>query len=394
MEIKNRVYWIGAMDPQLRTFDIVLKTENGTTYNSYLIKGENKIALIETVKRNFADFLLSKLEKLIDPYELDYIILNHLEPDHSGALSEVLNKANNAKVVISKNGRHFLKNIINKDIDYIVVEEGDTIELGGKTLRFISAPFLHWPDSMFTYLEEDRILFTCDFLGAHYCDERLFDDLMPDFTHSFKYYFQHILRPFKEYVLKALDKIEQIEIEMVCPSHGPIIRKNIKKWMEIYRELSTIRDSKEKEIVIFYVSNYGNTEKMAKEIANGVLSNGVKVSLVDILGVDNINNILDKVESSDALIIGSPTINGGLLKPVSDVISSLALIKVKGKIGAAFGSYGWSGEAVDIIEELLRRLKLKLPIKGIKAILIPNDKDLENCREFGKSIAKEVKNPI
>lgn len=383
------VWWVGAVDPDLRVFDIIMRAEHGTSYNSYLVKGTKSIALIETVKHEFWEDFLQKIHTLIDPSQINYIILNHMEPDHSGSISELLKLAPQAKVVVSKTGEHFIKNILNYDANLLKVGDGDSLDLGGKTLQFISAPFLHWPDSMFTYLTEDQILFDCDFLGAHYADPRLFGDLNnSDFLHDFKYYFDHIMRPFKKYVVQALDKLENFSLKQVAPGHGPVIQQDIPKYLAYYRRWST-ENAEENKVIIAYVSAYGNTAKLAGRLAEGVAGTGIKAEVYN-LEQTPVTELVDKVESCKGLLVGSPTINGDAVKPVHDLLSSLATLNLKGKLGAAFGSYGWSGEAVPILESRMAGIKFKVINSTVKPILIPTDADYQNAVEFGKAFGQAV----
>lgn len=390
VKVKEGLYWIGALDPERRVFDVIMPLERGTTYNSYLIEAQ-KPTIVETVdiKPKAQEEFFANLKALLDPKDLAYIVLNHLEPDHSGALERLLTEAPKAKVVVSKSGEHFVKNLLNREIDLLKMQDGDTLDLGGKTLRFIIAPFVHWPDTMLTYLVEDRILFPCDFLGCHFCDERLFDDLVDDFSHYFRYYFNTIMRPYKEYAFKAVEKLGSLKIDIIAPSHGPILRTTPQRYIDLYREWSAPKPRVKKRALIFYASAYGNTAKMAREIASGVEEEGVEVALFNLEEVAP-TEVLEEIEEADALIVGSPTFVGDAIKPIWELLASLTTIKVKGKVGAAFGSYGWSGEAVGLIEERLRNLKFKVPEPGARAILAPTNEDLENCCEFGRKIARSI----
>ncbi len=388
VEIKKDIYWTGVLDPDLRLFDILLHTEHGTTYNSYLVKGE-KIAVIDTAKGRFYEQFVSNIKCLVEPEDIDYIVCNHMEPDHSGSLSRFLREAKNARVVVSTTGEHFVNNIVNAEVNALKMGDGDVLDLGGKTLRFIFAPFLHWPDTMFTYVVEDKVLFPCDVFGSHYCDGRLYDDLVGDFGQEFRYYYQGIMRPFKEKVLQAVDKIRDLEIEIIAPSHGPILRSDPWKYVNQYVKWSTPSPAEVKRILIFYASAHGNTKMMAEEIGKGAAVDGVEVQIFDVSETD-IADVLDRIEVSQALIIGSPTINGDAVKPIWDLLSSLATISLRGKVGAAFGSYGWSGEAVGMIEDRLKRLKFKVPRPGLRFMLVPTAEELEICREFGRKIAESL----
>jgi flavorubredoxin len=383
--IREGIYWTGVLDPDLRLFDILFPTEGGTTYNSYLVQGE-KIAVIDTAKGRCYDQFLSNVSSLVDPEDVDYIICNHMEPDHSGSLAAFLEEAKNARVVVSRTGEHFVSNILNADVNPLKMGDGDAIDLGGKTLRFVSAPFLHWPDTMFTYAVEDKVLFSCDVFGSHYCDERMFDDLVGDFSGEFEYYYQGIMRPFKEKMLEAMDKIKDLDIEVIAPSHGPILRTDPWKYVTQYVEWSTPSPAEAKKVLIFYASAHGNTKMMANEVAKGANIDGVEVELFDLTETAP-GDVLDRIETSQALIIGSPTINGDAVKPVWDLLSGLATIKLRGKVGAAFGSYGWSGEAVGMIEDRLKSLKFRIPEPGVKFTLVPTAEELKSCRDFGARIA-------
>ena len=383
--IREGIYWTGVLDPDLRLFDILFPTEGGTTYNSYLVQGE-KTAVIDTAKGRCYDQFLSNVRSLVDPEDVDYIICNHMEPDHSGSLAAFLKEAKNARVVVSRTGEHFVSNILNADVNPLKMGDGDVLDLGGKTLRFVSAPFLHWPDTMFTHAVEDKVLFSCDVFGSHYCDERMFDDLVGDFSGEFEYYYQGIMRPFKEKMLEAVDKIKDLDIEIIAPSHGPILRTDPWKYVTQYVEWSTPFPAEAKKVLIFYAAAHGNTKMMANEVAKGANIDGVEVELFDLTETAP-GDVLDRIETSQALIIGSPTINGDAVKPVWDLLSSLATIKLRGKVGAAFGSYGWSGEAVGMIEDRLKSLKFRILEPSVRFTLVPTAEELKSCREFGARIA-------
>ncbi|MGD8353073.1 MAG: FprA family A-type flavoprotein [Pseudomonadota bacterium] len=390
IELAPGVHWIGAIDRDIRVFDVIMKAEQGTTYNSYLVQGTKSCALIETVKARFYDPYLATIRTLVDPAQIDYIVMNHTEPDHSGSLGMILAEAQSAKVVSSKNGVPFIKGILNRDIDVQVAQDGDSIDLGGVTLEFIQAPFLHWPDTMFTFVPEHGILFPCDFLGSHFSDERMFDDLVDDFSHSRRYYFDHIIRPFKEFAVKAMDRISDLPIRMIAPSHGPILRTDLDKYIGEYRGWCAVpKKGDGPRVLVFYASSYGNTRKMAESVADGCREAGGEVTVFD-LEVTDASSILDEVEAADALAVGSLTINGDAVKPVWDFLSSLATLKLRGKAGAAFGCFGWSGEAVKYIEERFKAIKLKVPVEGVRAKFMVTSEDLDACRELGKKLTESV----
>ena len=398
VELAPGVHWVGALDPHLRNFDIILKTANGTTYNSYVVRGDNGVAVIDTVKESFADVFFQRLESVASYGEITTIVLNHLEPDHSGALPELLKRAPQAKVYLSSRAQMMLKALLKptgeKPPEYIPVTTDDTVDLGGRTLRFLHTPYLHWPDTQCTYLAGDGILFSGDVFGCHFCDERLFNDQVGDFRFSFEYYYAHIMRPFRENVLDALALIEPLNLRLIAPAHGPILRHLPRDYVQRYRELAMPRlfneARSEKTLVVFYISAYGNTRHMAEALAAGADGiGGVRVSLYDLEGGEA-GIFTDLVEEADGLAFGSPTINGDAVKPIWDLLSSLTTVNVKGKLGAAFGSYGWSGEAVRLIEDRLRGLKLRVPVEGLRLKLVPDEKELEQCRQLGETLARHL----
>ncbi|MGL5357052.1 MAG: FprA family A-type flavoprotein, partial [Cetobacterium sp.] len=276
-ELKKDIYWVGSLNPDLKVFDIIMETNFGTTYNSYLVKGDKKIALFETVKEiKFPEFL-KRLKTCVDDISsIDYIVLNHTEPDHSGSVGKLLDLAPNAKVVGSKNTIQFLKEILNKEFYHIVVDEGDSISLGNKTLKFIMAPFLHWPDSMYTYIEEDKILVTCDSFGSHYSFEELLLSKLPlqkqkDYKVALRYYYTSIFSPFRKYVLEGIEKIKDLKLDMIFPGHGPILDVDIDKIIETYKNWATLKNPNDfKTVIIPYVTSYGYTRELAEEIEKGI----------------------------------------------------------------------------------------------------------------------------
>ncbi len=390
LPIADGIDWVGTLDPQLRRFDVIMQAEHGTTYNSYLVQGSEKTALIDANKAIFADTFLDTLGSFIDPAKIDYIVLNHLEPDHSGALAQLLEVAPNAVVYATKPGLNFAGNIVNREFPCVAVKDGDLLDLGDKKLRFIIAPYVHWPDTMMTYEESQGILFSCDFLGAHYCDDRMFNDLVENYEYSFHYYFQVIMRPFKEHVRYALDQIEGLDLNMVCPSHGPMLRSNVQSYLDRYRKWSVKPAPREKKkLLVFYASSYGNTEKMATEIAEGARDAGADVAVFDLVGVE-LHLIPDEVENAEGIAVGTCTINGDALEHTWELLASMATISIKKKVGAAFGSYGWSGEGPKMLTERMKGLKLRVPLDPLRIKLVPTDEDLAACREYGKALAAEL----
>lgn len=401
-QITDSVYSVGVLNPNLRIFDIVMCTEYGTSYNSYIVKGKNKTALIETCHSSFVDNYVKNLQEICSLDSIDYIILNHNEPDHSGSLAELLQYVPNAKIVISQAGSIYIKNITNKtDFPIQVVKDGDTIDLGGDTvLKFISAPFLHWPDTMFTWFEKENVLFSCDFLGAHFCEQHVLDTniVYEDYyKDAFKYYYNCIMGPFREYVQKGLQKIKDLDIKFACTSHGPVLTKEkfLPYALEKYDEWSSENKNDILQIPIFYCTAYGNTEIMAKEIKKGMMSyfdgqnKQVDITLHD-LSYENIDDMSNLLNNSDAFLLGSPTINKNAVPPIWQLLSHVDAINCRNKPVATFGSYGWSGEAIPQINSYLENLKYKVFESGLKAVFVPSEQEIKNAFEFGYNFAKTI----
>jgi flavorubredoxin len=390
------VFWIGALDPQLRVFDVILKTANGTTYNAYCVRGETGVAVIDTVKAEYADTFFERLEQVARYDEISVIVLNHLEPDHTGALPELMRRAPQARLYISVKAQTMLKGLLkSEDLAFTPVDTGDAVDLGGRTLTFLNTPFLHWPDTQCTYLNEEGMLFSGDVFGCHFCDSRLFNDRVGDFRFSFEYYYQHIMRPFREHVRHGLGLIEPLELKLIAPAHGPILRDAPRTYVQRYRQLAAPLLHNEaadraKTLVIFYISSYGNTALMAQAVRDGAESiDGVRASLYDLQGGE-VAPFVDLIEEADGIVFGSPTINGDAVKPIWDLLSSLAVVNIKDKLGAAFGSYGWTGEAVSMLEDRLRGLKLRVPVTGVRVKLIPTGEELARCYEFGRQLSDHL----
>lgn len=393
LEVTPDVTWIGILDPDIVTFDIVMETKYGTTYNSYFINAEKK-AIIETAKEKFTDTYLAKIKQVTNLDEIQYIILDHTEPDHSGALKHLIELAPQATVVGSGQALNYLQDITGKPFKSLRVKDGDTLSLGNKTLRFIGAPNLHWPDTIYTYLVEDQILFTCDSFGAHFCHEAMFDDLVGNYDDAFTYYFDVILKPFSKFMLKAIEKIRPLEIRMICPGHGPILRSTWSKAIDISEALSRqfmeLNAEKTNHILVTYVSAYGFTKEMAEKIKEGVVSAGnLSVETVDIESI-LLGDLEQKLTQSNAIIIGSPTINQNTLLPVYRLFAMINPIRDRGKLATAFGSYGWSGEAVKIIEANLRALKLNVIQESLATKFFPHNEVASGYIEFGKKFGEQV----
>lgn len=389
-EIRPGVYWLGARHPELKVFDELFPTRNGTTYNAYFVRGEEKTALIDTVKAPFAGDYLERVKSLSAGRPVDYVVVNHAEPDHSGALEKVLDLYPEAVVLCTRPGENFLRQLFNRPMKTRVVADGEEIDLGGRTLQFVHAPYLHWPDTMFTVLPQERLVFSCDAFGAHYCaEEGLYDDEVPDFSGEFSFYFDTIVRPFKEKVREALAKVENLPIDMILPSHGPLLRRDVQAKIEAYRRWSALPPDGGKRALLLTLSPHGNTRDMAVFVRQGLESKGVEVEERAIIQVES-QELRDLLERSDALVVATPTINRDAPPPVWQALSLLSTVTPRGKVGAVFGSYGWSGEAVKMVEERLAGLKYQLPVSGVHFRFKPTDEDQQACRQFGEKVGEAI----
>lgn len=391
LKAMDNLYYVGVLDKDLKVFDIIMTTEYGTTYNSYILKGKNKTVLFETVKDKFYDEFMSNLNEVCNPADIDYIVVNHTEPDHTGSLRRVLEQAKNATVLGSQTAITFLKEIINEPFPHQAVTEKDSFDIGGMTLNFLSVPMLHWPDSMFTWVPESGMLFTCDSFGCHYADDRIFNDKMgdgADFTPAYKYYFDNIMGPYcYPHMLKALDKIKDLNIKFIGNGHGPVLRSDIPHYIEMYRKWSQPTPEHAKVVAIPYVSAYGYTASLARSIEKGLHDGGIQhVELFDLV-TDSMESAKAAVEAADGILLGSPTLVGDALPPIYEVMLGLNPVIHRGKFAGAFGSYGWSGEAVHNVTSRLEDLRMNLPLPGLRIRLKPTDGDLEAARKFGEDFA-------
>lgn len=404
IDITGDVKWVGVLDYDIRTFDIVMQTDFGTTYNSYFINADKK-AVVEVAKEKFWETYINKLQSVTRPDEIQYIILDHTEPDHSGSLRRLLQAAPSATVVGSGNAIRYLEDIVNMTFRSLAVKDGDTLDLGNKTLKFIGAPNLHWPDSIYTYLVEDKVLFTCDSFGTHYCSNEMFSNLTEEYLKTFKYYFDVILKPYSKFMVKAIEKIRPLNIDFICTGHGPVHRENSKDVVDLTEKYSNeylkkTEDRTKRNILIAYISAYGYTKTAAEYIASGILeTSDFKVDIVDIENIDS--GTLDaKLTASNGILIGSPTINQNTLMPVYKLFALINPVRDRGKLGGAFGSYGWSGEASKIILENLKNLKLRIIDEAATFKFSPEGIKEEPLKEFGRKFAKkfteecdQIKNP-
>jgi len=392
IKVMDDVYWVGAVDWNVRNFHgFTYTTHRGTTYNAYLIV-DDKIALVDTVYTPYAGEMIDRVREIVSPEEIDYIIANHVEMDHSGAIGEVLKKTPEAKVVGTARCRQGLMKHYFGEWDFQVVKTGDEIDLGGRSLRFIEAPMLHWPDTMFTYIEKDALLLPNDAFGQHLATSERFDDEVDEnilMAEAAKYY-ANILWPLSPLVIKKIEEIQQLKlkINMIAPSHGVIWRRNPTKILEAY--LRWAKGEAENRILVVYDTMWGSTEKMARSIVEGVASVNVDVKMYRIPYSDR-SDIIAELLNSKGLIIGSSTINNDIIPTVAPILEDLKGLKPRGKLAAAFGSYGWGGGAVKTIEETLRKAGFEVAQPGLSINWVPDGEELKRCFDFGREFAERIK---
>ncbi len=387
LEISPGIFSVGASDPDMRTFDVVVPTAFGSSYNAYLVRGERATALVETVHEKKCEELLANIRTVCDISAIDYIVMNHTEPDHSGSLLELLRLAPQAKVVASASALKFLGKITNSTFESITATSSLRLDLGAKTLEFVIAPNLHWPDSMFTYVPENRALFTCDFLGAHYYEENhpLFSKIasMDNYNVSLKVYFDCIFGPFKKFVQNGLQKIAPLDLDIVCPSHGPILDDGIQKAIETYAQWSS-REELPRYAIVAYASAYGYTRLLAETAENALRESGYSAKLFD-LGVTPPEIVAGEANRASLIFIGTPTFNRDALLPVWELVAHLSVVANAGKKVGVFGSYGWSGEGVPLLVEHLKQKKFHVCGEGFRAVFKPSDEEISSMKEYVKS---------
>lgn len=393
VEISKGVYDVGVRDWNIRDFH-GYSTYQGTSYNAFLIVDE-KIVLLDTVKKKFSDQLIDNISRIIDPKTIDYVVSNHTEMDHSGGLPRVMHKVGEDKpLYCSKMGAKNLSRHFSQKWNYRPVETGAELSLGNRSLMFFETRMVHWPDSMFTYLKEDKILFSSDGFGQHYAGYERFDDQVGEeiMFHAKKYY-ANILLLYSPLILKLLDKVAELglEIDMICPDHGIIWRKDPGKIINAYAKWA--KQEQEKKAVVIYDTMWHSTEAMAEAIAAGIDGEGVSVRPIDIRSSHR-SEIMTEVLDAAAIVVGSPTLNNQLFPTVSDILTYMKGLKPLNKIGAAFGSYGWSGEAVKLINKELEAMKFDIIDPGVRIQYVPGKEGLEACFELGKKIGKAVKEKV
>lgn len=395
-KISDKIYSVGVQNPDLRVFDIVMATKYGTSYNSYIVKG-NEVALIEASHADFEGVYEANIREVVDPAEIRYVILNHTEPDHSGALRDILKLCPNATVLATAVALNYLKNIVNEPFNSRPVKDGEVLDLGGVMLNFTVSPLLHWPDSMFTYCPEEKTLFSCDVFGSHYSSEKMLDkdiDNVEGYKEAFKGYYDAIFGPFKTFVVAGMAKIAKYPFETVCPSHGPVLTKDglLPYVLDSYRAWSKPVKNAVKTVPVFYCSAYGCTAKLAAAIVDGVkeVIPDAACEAYDLIKND-MADMRAKINSCDACAIGSPTLNSDAVPPVWDLLAGVDAINSRKKPVAVFGSYGWSGEAVPNLIARVSGLKMAVVGEGFKVCFVPTAEDLAAAKEYGKQLASALK---
>ncbi len=389
VEIADGIFSVGCRDWDIRDFH-GYSTEVGTSYNAYLILDEKNV-LIDTVKKEFADELLDNISKIIDPSKIDLVISNHTEMDHSGSLPRVMHKIGEKKPVLcSKMGLKNLASHFPRKLNYQSVNNGEELSLGKRTLTFMETRMIHWPDSMFTYLNEDKILFSSDGFGQHYAGDCTFDDELGDavMDHAAKYY-ANILLTYSQRIDALLKAVIEsgIDIRMICPDHGIIWRDNPGRIIEAYLKWS--RQETSQKALVMFDTMWKSTAAMAREIAKGIESEGVNVRLMN-TRKNHRSDIMTEMMDAKALIVGSPTLNNGLFPVIADVLTYIKGLRPANRLAAAFGSYGWSGEAVKILNKELESMKMTLINEGLRIQYVPEPEDLEKCFEFGRKIGLKI----
>lgn len=385
-KISEGVYWVGARDWNRRMFDALIPLPNGTTYNAYLIIGTEKKVLIDTVNPGFEKELEEKIRQIVDPADIDYVVMNHAEPDHAGSIPHMMSISAKAKLVTTAKGAKMAQTFYKVPEERIrVVHDQETIDLGGKTLQFIEAPMLHWPETMFTYLKENRILFPCDFFGSHVA-KGLYDEEIEELLVYAQRYFGEIMMPFRPMAQKGIEKIRNLPIEMIAPSHGPIHR-NTERILGAYRRWSN-GETRQKAIVV-YVSMWNSTEKMIKPIVDTLASEGVEVALHNLL-VSDIGDVARDLVDSRAIVLGTPTVLGGAHPLAVYAAYLVKALKPPTKFGVVLSSYGWGGGAIKHIQEVLGPSKLEV-VGALEINGPPTEDNIRQIADFGRTLALKIK---
>jgi flavorubredoxin len=388
VELKKGIYWVGAIDWNVRDFH-GYSTPFGTTYNAYLILDERNV-LVDTVKAPFYLEMLGRISEIIDPSKIEIVVSNHVEADHSGSLPQIVEKIGNPIVITSERGKKGLEKYYQRSMNFKTVKTGDTLSIGHRTLTFVEAPMLHWPDSMFTYVNEDRVLLPNDAFGQHFASSQRFEDEIGDevMKHAAKYY-ANILWPLAPLILKKVDEVVKmgIPIDMIGPSHGLIWRRDPSRIIQAYVEWS--RGRMGRKILVIYDTMWGSTESMAKAILKGLIEEGAEARLLH-LRSNHRSDIIAEMLEARGILLGSPTLNNGMFPTMGDFLTYLRGLKPKGKVFGLFGSHGWGGGAVKEMRKILEQEKFEIWEKGLEIQYLPDSEELKIALQFGKEFAHKV----
>jgi putative flavoprotein len=391
--VTDKVTWVGKIDWELKKFHgDELSTMEGSSYNSYLIR-DKKTVLMDTVWGPYDTEFVNRLKEEIDLKEIDYIVMNHNESDHSGTLPALMREIPNTPIYCTKKGESILRGLYHQDWNYVNVKTGDELEIGDSKLVFVEASMLHWPDTMMTYMTGENILFSNDVFGQHYASEMLYDDMddISKLLHEAEKYYTNIITPFSTFVTKKLAEVQgmNLKIDLVAPSHGIIWRENIGLIMDLYAKWAN--NYQEDQITLIYDTMWQSTRKMAEAIAEGIqqASPNTTIKLLNAVKNDK-NDILVEVFKSKAILVGSPTINNGFSYAIAGILEMIKGLKFKNKKAASFGSYGWSGEAAKLIKEFLEESKFAIVNDGIRVNWAPDQETIEQLREYGRKFVEEI----
>ena len=395
LKLKDNLYWVGIEDFDMRVFDIIMTTEYGSSFNSYILKGSEATVLFETEKTKFFEDYLREIEQVTSVKDIKYIVMNHTEPDHADGIGELLKLDPEIEVIGTIAAVNNLKQIMNReDFKFRVVKNLETLSLGDITLEFHVLPNLHWPDTMWTYAKEIKTLFPCDSFGSHFATKEVLRSLVTDeegYWKATKYYFDCILGPFRRpFVVNGLKRLETLDVDMICTGHGPVLDSHIDEIVAKYNEWCEAPVKEKKNVVILYVTAYGYTGMLAEALAKGLRENGVDAELYDMVEEKDANKVIEAITAADGLLVGSPTIVGEALPPVANLLNGLHAALEKGKPAMAFGSFGWSGEAVPALTAKLTALKYNVQ-EGMRVKFKPSEADLAAAEECGKNFAELVK---
>jgi flavorubredoxin len=388
VELKKGIYWVGAIDWNVRDFH-GYSTPFGSTYNAYLILDEKNV-LVDTVKAPFYLEMVGRISEIIDPAKIDIVISNHVEMDHSGSLLQIVERIGSPLVVTSERGKKGLEKHYEQSWRFRTVKSGETLSIGHRTLAFVEAPMLHWPDSMFTYIKEDQLLLPNDAFGQHFASCQRFEDEVGDevMRHAAKYY-ANILWPLAPLILKKVDDVVKmrIPIDMIAPSHGLIWRRDPHRIIQAYVEWSQGKTAK--KVLVIYDTMWGSTEKMAKAILKGLIEEGADARLLH-LRSNHRSDIIAEMLDARGILLGSPTLNNGMFPTMGDFLTYLRGLRPKGKIFGLFGSHGWGGGAMKEMRRHLEMEKFEIWEKELAVQFVPNSDELSSAIQFGREFAKKV----